>query len=128
MLENLIHQLGQELSMGDLITSRENHHYMLPFDNEIDIEIYQVEKSYVLKGIIGTCPQKNLEAFLLTIMEANLFGVGTRGAAIGLNEDGNILTLSIEINSHTSFKDFKDCLEDFINVIDFWRKATSKHE
>ncbi len=60
-------------------------------------------------------------------MEANLFGIGTRGAAIGLNEDGNVLTLSLELDYNSSYQEFKEKLEDFISVMDFWRKEALEH-
>jgi len=128
MLKTLIDQLGSELSMEDLITSTEDHHYHLPFDSDIEVEAIELEKGYLFKGIIGECPQKNAEAFLLKTMEANLFGLGTRGAAIGLDETGKILTLSLELDYNSSFKDFKEKLEDFISVIEFWRTEALKHE
>lgn len=128
MLEKLIKQLGRELFMEDLITTTEDHHYLLPFDDNIEVEAIQLEKSYLLKGVIGACPQQNVESFLLKTMEANLFGIGTRGAAIGLKEEGKLLTLSRELDYNNSFKDFKEKLEDFISVIEFWRKEALKHE
>jgi hypothetical protein len=128
MLEKLITQLSRELSMEDLITTTEDHHYILPFDNDIEIEAIELERSHMLKGVIGACPQQNVEAFLLKTMEANLFGMGTREAVIGLNEEGKLLTLSIELDYNSSFKDFKEKLEDFVSVMDFWRKETLKHE
>jgi hypothetical protein len=128
MLEKLIGQLGQELAMEDLITSPAARHYLLLFDDEIKVEAIELEKTYLLKGVIGECPKQNLEAFLLKTMEANLFGMGTRGAAIGLNEDGKVLTLSLELDYNSSYKDFKEKLEDFINVIDFWRQESLKHQ
>ena len=128
MLAKLIDQIGRDLFMEDLITSTENHQYLLPFDNNIEVKAIQLEKNYLLKGIIEKCPKNNTEAFLLRTMEANLFGIGTRGAVIGLNEEGNLLTLSLELDYNSSFKDFKEKLEDFISVIDFWKKEASKHE
>jgi hypothetical protein len=128
MLEKLMTQLGQDLSMTDLITSTKDRHYLLPFDHGIDVEVIELEKGYLLKGVIGPSPQSNTEPFLLKVMEANLFGVGTRGAAIGLNEEGKLLTLSLELDYNNSFKEFKENLEDFISVIDFWRTEASKHE
>lgn len=128
MLEKLITQLSRELSMEDLITTTEDHHYILPFDHDIEVEAIELEKSHVLKGVIGACPQQNAEAFLLKTMEANLFGMGTRGAVIGLNEEGKLLTLSLELDYNSSFKDFKEKLEDFISVVDFWRNEALKHE
>lgn len=128
MLQKLITQLGRDLSMEDLITSSEDRHYLLPFEDEIEVEAVELEKSYLLKGIIGPYPQQNTESFLLKTMEANLFGIGTRGAVIGLNEEGKLLTLSQELDYNCPFKDFKEKLEDFISVIDFWRKEALKPE
>lgn len=128
MLEKLIHQLGRDLFMEDLITSTEKDHYFLPFDNDIEVEAIQLDKNYLLKGVIGEYPQQNTEAFFLKTMEANLFGMGTRGAVIGLNEEGKLLTLSLELDYNSSFKEFKEKLEDFISVIDFWKKEALKHE
>jgi hypothetical protein len=128
MLEKLMTQLSHELAMEDLMTTTEDHHYILPFDHDIEVEAIALEKSHLLKGIIGTCPQINTEAFLLKAMEANLFGMGTRGAVIGLNAEGKMLTLSLELEYNSSFKDFKEKLEDFVSVIDFWRKEALKHE
>lgn len=129
MLESLLKQLGQELDMEDLISSPEDRHYLLPFVDNLDVEVVELENNYyLLKGIIGPRPQENGEAFLLRVMEANLFGTGTRGAAIGLKEDEKLLTLSMQLEYNSSYKNFKEKLEDFISVLDFWRKEALKHE
>lgn len=128
MLDKLITQLSQEFSMEDTITTTEDLHFILPFDNNIEVEAIEFEKSHMLKSIIGSCPEQNLEAFLLKTMEANLFGMGTRGAVIGLNEEGKVLTLSMELDYNSTFKEFKEKLEDFISVLDFWRNQALKHE
>jgi hypothetical protein len=128
MLAKLIEQLSRELSMEDFITSTEDHHYLLPFDNNIEVEAIDLEKGYLLKGVIGACPQQNAESFLFKTMEANLFGRGTRGAVIGLNEEGKLLTLSLEVDYNNSFQNFKEKLEDFISVIDYWRQEALNHQ
>jgi len=122
MLEKLIHELRQDLSMEEVIPSPENHRYLLPFEDDITVEAMEINNGYLLKGVIGECPTQHVDPFLLQIMEANLFGLGTRGAAIGLNEEGKLLTLSLGLDDNLSFKDFKEKLEDFVSVIDFWRK------
>lgn len=127
MLKALITQLGRELSMEDLITSTEDHHYLLPFDQDIEVEAIELERSLLLKAVIGACPPTNTNSFLLKTMEANLFGVGTLGAGIGLNEEGKLLTLSMELDYNSSFKEFKEKLEDFVKVVDFWRNAALEH-
>lgn len=128
MLKNLVSQLGRELSMEELIKNTENKRYLLPFDEDIEVEAVELEKKYLLKGVVGKVPKQNAEAFFLQVMEANLFGMGTRGSALGLDEDGKVLTLSLEVDYNNSFKDFKEKLEDFVSVIDFWRSVAVKHQ
>lgn len=60
------------------------------------------------------------------ILYANLFGQGTKGSLLGLNESGNLLTLSCIIDYDVNFKEFRDIVEDFINTIDFWREESKK--
>ncbi len=128
MLDKLINQLIKELSMEEFVTSPENQHYILPFEENLEVEAIELDHYFVLKGKISPSPETNVEAFFLKVMEANLFGIGTRGAAIGLNEDGKLLTLSQQLDYNTPFKEFKEKLEDFVSVMDFWRKEALKHE
>lgn len=126
MLDKWIKQLGQELEITDLIKIKEANNYLLPLNN-FQINAFQFNQYCLLKGEIGSCPQQNVESFLLKIMEANLFGRGTRGSIIGLNESGKLLTLTYELDYNKSYKEFKEKLEDFISVINFWKQEISKH-
>jgi Tir chaperone protein (CesT) family len=128
MLEKLVTQLNRELSIENFISSSEDRHYLLHFDHNIEVEAVELERHILLKSIIGASPQQNTEAFLLKAMEANLFGIGTRDAIIGLKEEGKLLTLSLELDYNSSLKDFKEKLEDFINVVDFWREEALNHQ
>lgn len=67
------------------------------------------------------------EEFFTQALLANLFGQGTKGALLGLNESGNLLTLSCIIDYDVNFKEFRDIVEDFINTIDFWREESKKY-
>ena len=127
MLEKLMSQLGKEYAMEEVITENEEHYFHVPFENGIEIEAVQLKECCLLQGNIGERPEQNAESFLLKVMEANLFGLGTRGAVIGLKENGKELTLSLELDYNISYKDFKERLEDFISVIDFWRNEALKH-
>ena len=124
MIDKLIQQLSQELEMEEMIVSQKPGHYILSFEKNIEVEVTQINHAYSFKGIIKTFPQENVEGFLIKVLEANLFGRGTRGAVIGLNPEGNMLTLSLELDYNSSYKDFKNKLEDFVNVINFWRQET----
>jgi len=127
MLESLISRLGQDLKMDDVIQMSVEGAYTLSFDDKIEIEITQNSRHYLFKSIIGPCPQKNKEVFFTKIMEANLFGRGTRNTVIGLTEDENLLTLSGELEYNSSYKQFKEKLEDFVTIVDFWRNEALNH-
>ena len=127
MLAKLISQISNELSMEGSISFPAEKQFLLSFDDDMNIEALELEKSLLLKGKIGPCPEVNKEAFLLKALEANLFGLGTRGASIGLTPDGNLLTLCMELEYNTPYKEFKEKLEDVISVIDFWRSLAKEH-
>lgn len=122
MLETFIQQLGQELEMKDIITQSEPGHYQLPFEDNMDVDVsLSPQGHYYFKSKIAPCPQTNLEPFFLKAMDSNLFGRGTRGAVIGLNESGDTLTLSLELDFNTTYKDWKDKLQDFLTILNVWR-------
>ncbi len=127
MLNSFVDKLGEELQMKELILSENEDTFTLPFDENIEVQATQNEYSYLFKGIIGPCPKTNKEAFIGKAMEANLFGKGTRNNSIGLTEDGNMLTLTGELDYNSTYREFKEKLEDFVSVLDFWRKEALTH-
>lgn len=126
--DKLIEELSRELDMEPFISLSDTGSYILLFDENIRTEISNDARYYLFKSTIGPCPSLNRETFLAGAMEANLFGKATRGAAIGLDETGNLLTLSSEVDYNSSYKDFKAHLEEFVNVIEFWRNEALKHQ
>lgn len=126
MLDTLIQQLGRELQMENQIIRHEPGHYTIPFENNLKVDAFQKENYSLLKSPIANLPPKNAEAFIERVMEINLYAHGTRGALIGFNEEDNQLTLSMEIDNQTFYKDFFEKIEDFLTVHDFWRKEAAK--
>jgi hypothetical protein len=126
MLEKFLKPLSQELGIKDYAPTDQNQ-YELAFIQG-NVTISQLEQKILLKGIIGECPKVDSESFILKIMEANLFGIGTRGAAIGLKENENLLTLSLALDYNSSYKEFKEKLEDFISVMTYWQTVASNTE
>lgn len=125
MLETLIHQLSQDLNIEEPAPLQVGH-YKLAFADGVEVDLLQLPHSYLFKSSIGPAPDKNKEPFFAKLMEANLFSRGTRGSAIGLKPDGNILTLSFELSYNSSYKIFKEKLEDFVSVLEFWRSEAAK--
>lgn len=126
MLDAFIRQLSHELQMADLIVSQQPGHYNLPFEGNIQIEAIQSPETLCFKGVIGNYPEGKTNDFISKMMEANLFAQQTRGAAIGLNSDGKLLTLSLEVDYNSSYKEWKEKLEDFANVLEFWKKEVGE--
>ena len=126
MLEKLITELAEEMSLEKPFICTEDRCYSLNFDPDIEVTLSEVDKSILCKGTIGTIPQQNTEPFLLSIMEANLFGLGTRGAVIGLDSEAKFLMLSLFFDRNSTYAHFKEKLEDFVSVVDHWRQAALK--
>ena len=120
MLEKLMEQMGSDYAMEEKIHRTEDTHYHLTFENDIRMEV-EAEWEAIHPSERPYWPASSAKwgAFLLKVMEANLFGMGTRGGVIGLKEDGKQLTFSIEVDYTISYKDFVERLEDFINVMIF---------
>lgn len=60
-------------------------------------------------------------------MKANLFGQGTLGAALGLEPEQNLLTLSLELPYDMDYRHFKESVEDFTNIVDYWKVEVDTH-
>lgn len=126
MEDTLVEQLCNELEMKEFVSFKKPSHYTLLFDGDITVSISREGSSHSFKSIIGQAPMSDTDSFFLRVMDANLFGSGTKGAAIGWNEEDNLLTLSLERDYNRSYKEFKSRLEDFVNVIEFWRQEALK--
>jgi len=55
-------------------------------------------------------------------MHANLLGQGTGGAALGWEEDENLLTLSLAIPYEINYTEFKQNVEEFANFTAYWKE------
>lgn len=111
----------------DSLTSAEQRHDLLHLHPDIDVDIMPLERSVVLKSTLSPLPSYRPDTLIAQAMEANLFGRGTRGAVIALNEEGTLLTLLLEVEYTETYRAFKERLEDFVSVVVFWRNAVLTH-
>lgn len=70
----------------------------------------------------AVCPKEKEESIYYQSLVANVLGQETNGAAIGLNERGNMLTISQAVDYNMEYKDFKELLEDFVSTVGFWQE------
>lgn len=96
--------------------------FSLPIEEDVSIKIEALPTGFSLFCDTGNCPQENVELFLTEIMNANLFGQVTRNCVLGLNSDGNRLTVCRSIDYNIDYKEFSELLQDFYNTALFWRE------
>jgi len=126
MLQNFIPRLIHDLELGDVdLSSGVPGIYTFPLEGGHSINMTDIPEGYILKANVALFPKVKEELFATQAMMGNLFGQGTKGAALGLNLDGTILTLTLVVDFPVEYKDFRDSLEDFINVMDFWREEAA---
>lgn len=124
MLEQLIQELARDLEL-DEIPFMEKEGYFLPLEEDVSVSIKALPpgpiQGFILSSTLAPCPKVNREAFFTQTLLANLFGQGTHHAVLGVSEDGNSLVLTRVIDYEIEYKDFKNAVEDFINMVDYWR-------
>lgn len=120
-LDQFMQQLSKEFNLEPPLSPEAPGIYLYPLENALTVEISTVQPVGIAFNCkLGSLHKKEKEEQLFEeMMVANLFGQGTRGATLGLDENES-LTLSRTFDYQMDYQTFKDNLEDFVNVVDFW--------
>lgn len=121
MLENFMKDIAKELELENPLTSEVPGVYVFPLDEEIKIYISTILQGIYLESTFPYSSSHQEELFARFLL-ANLFGGETNGAVLGLTEDGKSVKLSQLIAGSVNYKSFKEALEDFVNIVDFWHE------
>lgn len=125
MLKQFVDQLNADLR--ESLTANEDGSYSLFLEPDLDISLRENPESGIsLFTVLTPLPEERTEAFLLKAMIANLFGRETGGGVLGLDKNGKKITFSTFLPLQLNFRDFHDCLEDFVNYADAWRTETTE--
>lgn len=127
MLAEFMKEFSNELEAPAIAKSTPTGNYLIPLEEGIIITVSPLAVGFTFNTIIGPCPKTHKEEFFSRALLGNLFGQGTRNAILGLNEEGTHLTLANIIDYNVDYKGFKELIEDFINVLDFWREELKSH-
>ena len=123
MLNQFLDILKEELNIEGDLSSPKPGYLQLDLQNDLHVIVSQNSSGvYHFSSNIASCEGLLNEDLLLQIMEANLFGKKTYGAVIGLTEDENTLTLFMHLDSNHTYGEWKLKLEDFVNVLEHWKK------
>jgi len=120
-VDSFVKELTKELDIEGGVQQETEGVYTLFTEEGLQVTISDVDGGVGFHCAIAPYPEKDEERFLTEAMLANLFGQGTEGGILGLDEDGKILTLAIEHRRCDNYKAFQEHLEDFLNATDYWR-------
>lgn len=129
MLETLMEKMAKEMELPTTFETTVQGIYSIPVDENTNIKIVENPPGFSFECTVCPCPTQGLEEFFSTMLLADLFGRGTRGAVLGLSDDAKSVLLRLDIDYNIEYKEFRDKLEDFLNAVDFWREeaqATAK--
>lgn len=127
-IEDVLKELGAQMGLPGLKLD-DNKVCRLIFDKKftVDIEASEDLKTVHLYSAICVIPPEGKESFYEGLLEANLFGRGTGGAAFGIDiELGEVLlsrTLQME---KIDYQDFVNILEGFVNHVEAWTDKVEK--
>jgi hypothetical protein len=125
MLINFMKKLAEELTLGELLSSEiEGGGYLIPLEKDLTIRVSESSFGIYFSCEIALLPKAKRETFYGRLLLANLFGQGTNGAVLGLNEDGNKVLLTHLLELDADYQSLHDALEDMINTVDYWREET----
>lgn len=122
-IEDVLRELGNQMGLPNLKLD-ENKVCRLIFDKKftIDIEASEDLKTVHIYSALCTIPPSNKEPLYEALLEANLFGRGTGGAAFGVDlEMGEVLlSSSLQDMDRVDYQDFVNVLESFVNHVEAW--------
>lgn len=126
MLQEYITKLQKELEFKEPLTGPEEGSYAIGIDDSVML-ISEASPGFKISCTLDTLPIQQPEDFMTTMLRGNLFGQATHFAALGLDESGNKVTLQYHFPNKPTYQDFHNAVEDFINVVDYWKNQIKNH-
>lgn len=75
-----------------------------------------------LSSNVAALPQENQEKICQKLLRANYLGQATKSAYLGLSDDEKSVIVQVHVPLVKGYKEFYDVVEDFVNVVSFWKK------
>jgi len=124
---NHLKELCQDLELTPHLEKSKEGGSIFPFHESLRVEIRDLNPGVFFFSPICPCPEIKREILFIQLMKANLFGQGTMWAAIAFDEGENLLTLSSGFPYDMDYRSFKESLEDFANIVEYWREEVAHH-
>lgn len=119
--------LCEDLHIDPNLQKSDSGFYLLPLTETVTIRVKPLNPGVFFYSPLSSCPEIKREELFIHLMKANLFGQGTLGAVIGLDDQQNLLTLSEAMPYDMDYRAFREALEDFTNILEYWREEVQRH-
>src|SRR5438128_443988 len=126
-LSTYLDTFAHDIGLDDRFIEDQPGVYKIPLEEDLEITITSLDKGFQFFSVLCSCPPNNREKFFTQTLLGNLFGQGTHGAVLGLNQDASKVTLTRTADFDMDYRTFKNILEDFINSADAWREIALTH-
>jgi hypothetical protein len=126
MLEEFAAKLTKDLELKEPLTMVDGSCALLL--DETTVTISEAQAGFQLTASLGEPPSEQIELFMGKMLRGNLFAQATSGSILGLDETGAKIILRYYQPTKSTYRDFKDKLEDFLNMIDFWKQEIASHQ
>lgn len=130
-IEDILKELGSQMGLPNLHLD-DNNVCRLVFDKRftVDIEASPDKKSVHMYSALCELPPEGREELYEALLEANLFGRGTGGAAFGVDKEMNeiLLNISFAAIEDVPLQTFINTLESFVNYVEAWTEKLDKRD
>ena len=127
MLEHLITEICEKLSLPLNLEKDKEGYYTFTLNPEISLSLKELQPGFFIRAKLGPAPEGSHEELYIHLMKANYLGQGTAGAFIGMDEKAENFTLTKACRHETTYKEFKDLLEVYINYYEYWKVKIAKY-
>lgn len=126
MLQEFVTKLQKELDLKEPLAGADDASFALALEDAV-INITDSPPGFKINCSLDYLPSQQVEDFLTKMLRGNLFGQATHFAALGLDESGSKVLLQFHYNKKPTYQEFHNAIEDFINVVDYWKGQIKSH-
>lgn len=126
-VDAFIKQLAADYEIKEF-DSEESGKWKIPLDEGETIYITDLGHGIKIEARIMDTPRGKEEDLFERMLFANLFGQGTWGSVLSVDDEAKHIELTRTIDYEINYKEFKDIVEDFINAVDFWREEALNYQ
>jgi len=124
MLHDHLVALFKEMGIEGAVIPRDSVTISLEFEGK-EIVVTDTPPGMEISATICAVPEEEQEILFTKLLRGNFLGQTTRRARLGLDEEASYVVLLVAIPMIRSYREFRDTIEDFVNVLSFWSKELS---